>query len=281
MKIIDCFTFYNELDLLFYRLSILNDVVDKFILVEATKTFSGKAKPLYYENNKLMFSQFQHKIIHIVNETLTPYEIMTNKIPNSSDDYWKNEFNQRNTINKGLELINQELNDDDYIIINDLDEIPDPYTLIKIKNMEKNIDIGIFKQKMHYYNLTTIYKNIWKNAKILTYKCYKNYFSSSPQIVRSKNENTIEKMDNFEYIENGGWHLSYFGNEKYIRNKIESFAHQELNNDYFKNENRIKNRIKNKCDLFDRDYAILYYVPLSENQYLPPKYEIYLTQFYD
>ena len=35
MKIIDCFTFYNELQLLEYRLSILYDVVDYFIIVEA------------------------------------------------------------------------------------------------------------------------------------------------------------------------------------------------------------------------------------------------------
>ena len=35
MKIIDSFIFYNELDLLEYRLSILNDLVDYFILVES------------------------------------------------------------------------------------------------------------------------------------------------------------------------------------------------------------------------------------------------------
>lgn len=50
--IYDCFTFFNELNLLEIRLNILNDVVDKFVLVEATKTFSGKDKPLYYEQNK-------------------------------------------------------------------------------------------------------------------------------------------------------------------------------------------------------------------------------------
>jgi len=41
MKIIDCFTFYNEIDLLYYRLSILYEHVDYFIIVEANQTFSG------------------------------------------------------------------------------------------------------------------------------------------------------------------------------------------------------------------------------------------------
>ena len=48
LKIIDCFTFYNELDLLNYRLNILNEVVDYFIIVEATHTHIGNEKKLLY-----------------------------------------------------------------------------------------------------------------------------------------------------------------------------------------------------------------------------------------
>ena len=49
-KVFDCFPFYNELDLLEIRLNILNDVVDYFVLTESTRTFTGKPKPLYYNN---------------------------------------------------------------------------------------------------------------------------------------------------------------------------------------------------------------------------------------
>ena len=44
MKIVDCFTFYNEFDLLTYRLNILNPCVDYFVIVEARQTFIGKEK---------------------------------------------------------------------------------------------------------------------------------------------------------------------------------------------------------------------------------------------
>ena len=44
MKIYDCFTFFNELDLLEIRLNELNEVVDYFVLVEATTTHSRKPK---------------------------------------------------------------------------------------------------------------------------------------------------------------------------------------------------------------------------------------------
>ena len=54
MKIVDCFTFYNELELLNYRLNILDDVVDYFVIVEATHTFIGNEKKLYFNEYKEM-----------------------------------------------------------------------------------------------------------------------------------------------------------------------------------------------------------------------------------
>ena len=48
-KIIDCFIFYNEIALLTYRLNVLNDVVDFFVIVESTHTFTGKEKSLHYQ----------------------------------------------------------------------------------------------------------------------------------------------------------------------------------------------------------------------------------------
>ena len=65
-KIIDCFIFYNEFDLLTYRLNLLNDVVDYFVLVESRHTFVGKEKSLFYNENKQLFEIFNHKIIHII-----------------------------------------------------------------------------------------------------------------------------------------------------------------------------------------------------------------------
>ena len=56
MKIIDCFLFYNELELLKFKLKELNDVVDYFVLIESKYTFVGNEKELYYEKNKGLFS---------------------------------------------------------------------------------------------------------------------------------------------------------------------------------------------------------------------------------
>ena len=50
--IYDCFPFFNELELLEMRLHELSGVVDKFVLVEATRTFTNKPKPLYFQENQ-------------------------------------------------------------------------------------------------------------------------------------------------------------------------------------------------------------------------------------
>ena len=59
MKLIDGFVFYNELGLLKYRLDTLYEIVDNFILVESTKTFSGNSKELFYEKNKHLYEKYQ------------------------------------------------------------------------------------------------------------------------------------------------------------------------------------------------------------------------------
>ena len=50
MKIYDTFMFFNEYDLLEIRLNILDKVVDKFVLVEANKTFNNDNKDNSHQN---------------------------------------------------------------------------------------------------------------------------------------------------------------------------------------------------------------------------------------
>ena len=61
MTIFDTFTFYNELDLLTYRLNLLNNYVDYFVLVEATHTHVGKEKNLFYRS----FGKFKHIVVFV------------------------------------------------------------------------------------------------------------------------------------------------------------------------------------------------------------------------
>ena len=60
MKIIDCTTYYSEDLMLDIRFNILNQFVDKFIIVEATHSHSGEKKTLNFNINN--FPKFKDKI---------------------------------------------------------------------------------------------------------------------------------------------------------------------------------------------------------------------------
>ena len=265
-KIIDCFIFYNELDLLTYRLNILNDTVDYFVLVEATHTFVGKEKPLFYQENKHLFEKFNHKIIHII------VDDFPHKYPNidfEKKEQWNNEKFQRNCISRGIQKIN--LIDNDIIILSDVDEIPNIEILQGIKCNKIHInEVKALQMDFYYYNLHSKLDHYTDVARMLPYYIYQ------------KCNMTIDDLRfkcHKSYISNAGWHLSYFGNEKFIQNKIENFAHQELNIDLFTNQKKIQERIQNAKDLFDRPTKIIY-IEIQDNDNLPPKYDIYLKPFY-
>jgi len=206
-KIVDCFTFYNELEMLKYRLAVLNNVVDYFIIVESTHTFVGKEKQLYFEENKNMFSEFMGKIIHVV------VNDFPHKYPNvdaTKGEVWSNEKFQRNAISRGINQISEMLSPTDLIIITDLDEIPNPKTLEGLKSTPNNETIGTLVMDLYYYNLNTKIIDKWYLPKIISYASYKR-FKKCDDIRHTRTPTTIA---------NGGWHLSYFGNKNFIQNKI-------------------------------------------------------------
>jgi len=265
MKIIDCFIFYNELDMLLYRLDTLFNYVDYFVIVESKYTHSGKEKPLYYNENKATFEYFNSKIIHIILENC-PF-----KFPNidySKNQQWDNEHFQRNAIKNGIDKL--ELNDDDVFIVSDLDEIPDINLLSAIKNNVFIVNnIYSLEQDFYYYNLNSKMVQKWIYSKILSYKKYKELNLSFQDI----------RHFNCQLIHKGGWHLSYFGDKYFIQNKIQHFGHQEYNNDNFTNLNIIESRINNQVDLYGRNNKNIEKIPVKNNTYLPHNFEKYFSKY--
>lgn len=260
MKFIDCFIFYNELDLLNYRLNVLNDVVEYFIIVEATHTHAGHPKELFFKNNRHMFEKFNSKIIHVV------VDDFPHTFPNinyNNKEQWVNEKFQRNCGNRGLSQI-PDLRDDDILIVSDLDEIPDPRVLSSITG---GLDIASLEMHFYYYNLNTKIKEKWYHAKLV----------SIGPLKQSKCQLDDIRFVRCGSIPNAGWHLSYFGDARFIENKLKKFAHQEFNINSIANVDVITNKIKTHTNLFDD--VIFEYCPAKSNPYLPIGYEKYLLKF--
>ena len=123
-QVVDCFTFFNELDILELRLAELDNVVDFHVLVEATHTFTGQRKKLYYDEVKAepRFAKYLHKIVHLVIRNGVHETAQL-----SSEQVWKREHFQRDQINRGLDRL--KLKETDILLISDVDEIPDATTV--------------------------------------------------------------------------------------------------------------------------------------------------------
>lgn len=225
-KVYDCFTFYNEFDLLEIRLNELNDVVDTFVLVEANRSFQGKKKPLYFNENKDRFKKFLHKIEHVIVDDFP-----------ATDSNWEREHFQRNAIARGL----KNCKDNDIIMISDIDEIPRSNVIARYN---PNHGIVNMAQDLYYYYFNCRCHDNWVQPKILTYAILK---TTTPEEVRHLHGKVVLPL-----MDNAGWHFSYLGNADWIINKIESFSHTEYNTDEFKNKEHVLNCIANGKDLFKR-----------------------------
>ena len=294
MKIIDCFLFFNELELLNYRLKVLNDYVDYFILVEMPYTFTGLPKQLFYNENKELFKEYHSKIIHIIVEDI-PYIFPNINIDLNQQS--ENEFHQRNCIKRGIDIIIDKLNDDDIILSSDLDEIIDPKILEEFINGTYNLyiskdptydylkdrvfdykcsplkfnDLEIYRVEadMYYCNLRSR-RHYWHGIKLLTYKAYKHLNWSFQQMRVS--------CDNSSIIKNGGWHLSYFFNDlEDIITKFKSFSDVEYNTSYFLDKKNLQSNIDNYVNILN--LTKLTYIPIEENNHLPPYYDTYLKSY--
>lgn len=236
--IYDCFIFFDELDLLDLRLHYLNPAVDRFVLVESTKTFSLKDKPLIFKEHKNMFSEFLPKIEHVIVEDLF------------SSNPWDNEKKQRNSIMRGLTKCSGE----DVIIFSDCDEIP------RIEAMSRFDDRGPlmgFKQEMYYYYLNGLTDIQWCGSKICRYR---NMVKASPVEFRDTCLGGTSLI-----IPNGGWHFSFLGTPEKIAQKIKAFSHQELNLPEYTDPDKIRKRIESATDIFSRNTISLKYVEIDSS----------------
>lgn len=214
--IVDGFTFYNEFDILKKRLRYLSPIVDKFILVESTVTHRGEPKELLFEKNKEMFSEWIDKIIHVI--------VQDNP---EGDDPWKRENHQRNCISRGLEG----MSDQALIMISDVDEIPDR-DFIKLP---PDVEACSFNMTAFQYNFKYIQEQEpWFGTVLATRSLLTKI---TPQQLR----NHRWRMP---FYKNAGWHLSSFGDEEFVANKIYNFAHCHDESSLNKNVDTYREYIK-------------------------------------
>ena len=235
--------YFDEDLVLEIRLNTLYDIVDKFVILEAKQDHAGNNKQLNFKIEN--FKNFEDKIQYIVVENLSNNKSFNKK-------YWhenhaRDQF-QRDCLSQGYDDCLPE----DLIMISDIDEIPNPKKIkeFNIKNMYACFLQRNYQSKLNLLNVTN---NLWPGTKICQKKNLK-----SPQWLRNIKTKQVpfwkfyrEKQP--QLIKDGGWHFSFLKTPKEIKKKIESYSHQEFNNESFTDTNNIEKRIFDGKDLFDRN----------------------------
>ena len=227
MSVYDCFTFYNEFELLELRLRALWDVVDCFVIVEANRKHNGEPK------------NFLLRELYESSPKIRCVSVDLSNVPYGGAGDWSIEITQRNAIAYGLE----DAQPDDLILIGDADEIiaPDVFrrlrenqielfapTVVPVTIADKSVtcpawltvpateflEYGaiVMDQKLHYYYFDWVSKATWQGT-ILTKR--KNL--STPQALR-------DLHDVLPRVVNGGYHFSYMGGADRVIDKMTSIV---------------------------------------------------------
>jgi len=266
MKIYDCFVFYNELIMLEIRLNELAPVVDKFVLVEAKHTFSGKPKRLYYDEVKdnEIFAAFKDKIIHLVYDgdpKPDKYEgddrdLTVRPISDPTRTRRIYECMQRNTIGQGL----FDAEPDDIIIGSDVDEIVNPDMLPFIKTIFTPCRLNM---KMFYYYFNCRVNRFWPWAAFCRFRDF-----VTAQDLRLRRHHKV-------MITNSGWHFGELMPPDKLSEKLGSICHAEYDNEHFRDVDRIRNHIEANEDIYERPGVEITTQPFEGPRYITDNKEKY------
>lgn len=265
--VIDCIPFFNELDILKLRLHILDPLVDRFVIEEATHTFSGLPKDLCFEKNREMFEEFLPKITYLVVDN-SPKEISTHE---------RDKF-QKNALAKAL----TNASDEDVLILSDVDEIPNPAVLQElVKRFDPDKIYHLAQRNFYCYlnmeevsgNLLSITgefpgveRRMWLGTKVFAKKNIPESGIIDLREISPEDPRSVRVAD-------GGWHFGYMGSchetdvSRRVGTKVVAAAHQEYNTEDVLAE--VKDRLILGEDIFGRN-AVFQWAVVDESypQYL-------------
>jgi len=228
----DLIPFFNEVDILLLRLRILDKYVDRFVIEEATTTFSGQEKELCFEKNKELFKDYLDKITYIVvDENLA--DVST----------FERDIFQKNHLIEGIKGATE----DDIIMFSDCDEIPNPKVLEEIfANFDKTKVYHLAQNNYYgFLNMMEVsgkllesvgeFPDIPENErKWLGTKITSILNIPEDGVCRLRDQIGVNDKRSVR-VANGGWHFGYMGGHgevnalKRIGIKVKAAAHQEYN----------------------------------------------------
>lgn len=247
MKVYDCFTFFNEVDLLEIRLQELYNAVDYFVIAEANMSHSGNPKEYILEANWERFKPFHDKIKYL---KIDDFPV--------TKDAWVREKFQRQALTRGL----TDMQDDDLVIISDLDEIPRADIIDLIKEDENKYERYVLRVPLFRYkfNFLKWFQPVVNPQMIVT----RAHVFTNPEQERDYTHAWLPPAPDVVYLDHAGWHFSYLGDDKHAVHKLQNFAHTEQNVPEIIDVFSIDRMITDKCGPNPKDVEKFEYVVLDD-----------------
>lgn len=225
-NIYQCMMFRDEFDLLEKQFETMWDVVDRFVIMEAPISHSGKPKPLYFQENLGRFEKYLSKVSHVIVEDSPPFD-------GTEQSTWAIEAHQRDAMMRALGGCKP----NDIIVVVDCDEIPNPES---VKNFSGEVSALLMDLYLFDYKVKA--KDPWRHGKICPYWQLQRF---TPTGIRY-----LEMVPN---VVPGGEHLSYFGGVERVQEKLHNTAHLNVDTPEFTDPEWITNCMEKGLDLFKRD----------------------------
>lgn len=233
-KIVDCFPYFNEKELLELRVKLLRDYVDLFVIIDANYTHSGIQKE--YTCNKIIdeLGLPKNKIRVIEADLSNPGH------PSDYDLHFNpdQKIGSRERIQRDyLCNIISEFDEDTFFIISDCDEIINPSNIPFIHGAAKNNRDYVFKVPLAHLEGRADYRaynldgstSSWSKSMFMCFK--KHLVSNTPTEIRAEYMRRGYEIryvtHNGEICQDLGWHFSWMGDNNNRINKFKSFCHYD------------------------------------------------------
>lgn len=223
-KVVDCFFFYDEIEMLKFRLKELNPHVDYFIILEGAIDFRNNLKTINLDLQDSSFDEYREKIIHLVYGKFEKVSLKSiyQKLKYESkllsfheSKLCKFDVTDYALYNLREKLLSLDLQFDDIIMVSDVDEIPDLS------------EVDTFYQYLKFDTLILRQTNfIWSTEFFDTYPhlgtCVfnKSKLVTDPKSILYNYEWKMKMLGFNSIIVDNGYHFAHFYDYQRTLNKL-------------------------------------------------------------
>lgn len=228
---VDCILFYDEVDMLLFRLTELDEFVDYFVILESDIDFNGNQKKFNFYDNIELFQKWENKIIYLPSTGITKSSVDLVFRKNNFGEFGqfkspiltKDDILYFQTVELYKFLMSFKLSPDDIILFSDVDEIPNLENFDSVVN-QLTFESVVLKQQNFLWSIdycdptphmgTCCFQ--FSSLIQLPNKIYQKYFTRNNRIFQ---ESII--------IENG-FHFAHFYDLEKTIHKLELVSDKDL-----------------------------------------------------